>query len=318
MMSLKPFTSHPPDGGKGSHDVRCENNMATLRDILRKIGAVKKTQQITRAMNMVAAAKLRSTQRRMESFEPYAVKFAEVLGNLASRTDPDIHPLLVKREEVSRVELLHFTSDRGLCGSFNVHTLHVAEKWIKDVAETGKECGLTLVGRKGRDYFRRRGFNITTSHVQIYGNIDITFVNQMAGDLIERYMTGAVDEVYMIYTRYISMAKQEPTLVKLIPVETPGQGEEIGEAAREYLYEPSAEELLIELLPKHISVQIYNAFLQNEVSEHAARMAAMDNATKNCREIVENLTLVYNKARQASITAELMDIVGGAEAIMGT
>ena len=289
--------------------------MATLRDILRKIGAVKKTQQITKAMNMVAAAKLRTTQGRMENFKPYAGKFAEVLGNLASGMDPGIHPLLVKKEEVSRVELLHFTADRGLCGSFNVNTVNAAQKWIKGQQDNGKDCSLTLVGKKGRDFFRKQGANITESHIQIYGMIDISFINQMTRGFITRYLSDEIDEVNMIYTRFISMAKQEPTLVKLIPIEPPQKGAETEEEAAEYLCEPSAEKLLIELLPKHISVQIYNAFLQNEVSEHAARMSAMDNATKNCSDIVENLTLVYNKARQAAITAELMDIVGGAEAI---
>ena len=289
--------------------------MATLRDILRKIGAVKKTQQITKAMYMVAAARLRTTQRRMENFKPYAGKFAEVLGNLASGIDPEIHPLLVKKEEVSRVELLHFTADRGLCGSFNGNTVNAAEKWIKGQKDNGRDCSLTLVGKKGRDFFRKQGANITESHIQIYGKIDISFINQMTRGFITRYLSDEIDEVHMIYTRFISMAKQEPTLVKLIPIEPPQREAETEEKAAEYLCEPSAEELLIELLPKHISVQIYNAFLQNEVSEHAARMSAMDNATRNCREIVENLTLVYNKARQAAITAELMDIVGGAEAI---
>lgn len=289
--------------------------MATLKDILTKISAVKKTQQITRAMNMVAAAKLRSTQSRMENFEPYASKFAQVLGNLASRIDPEIHPLLVKREEVSRVELLHFTADRGLCGSFNMNNIILGERWVDEQIKNGREYGLTIVGKKGRDHFRKRDYHITTSHVQIYGNIDISFVNQMAMDFISSYMSGELDELYMVYSRFINVAKQEPVLVKLIPIEPPQREEEGEEGASEYLCEPSAEELLIDLLPKHISVQIYNAFLQNEVSEHAARMAAMDNATKNCKEMVEDLTLVYNKARQAAITAELMDIVGGAEAI---
>ncbi|MFH1243051.1 MAG: ATP synthase F1 subunit gamma [Pseudomonadota bacterium] len=289
--------------------------MATLRDILRKIGAVKKTRQITRAMNMVAAARLRNTQGRMESFEPYAAKFAEVLGNLARGMDPEIHPLLVKRDEIRKVELLHFTSDRGLCGSFNVNTINFAGKWIKQQQEEGRDYSLTLVGKKGRDYFRKRGANITASHIQIYGQIDISFINRMTGDFTNRYLSGEIDEVSMIYTRFISMVKQEPTLVKLIPIEPPRSEEPAEGRAAEYLCEPSAEDLVIELLPKHISVQIYNAFIQNEVSEQAARMAAMDNATKNCSEVIENLTLVYNKARQAAITAELMDIVGGAEAI---
>jgi F-type H+-transporting ATPase subunit gamma len=287
--------------------------MATLRDIKNKIAAVKKTKQITRAMNMVAASRLRTTQGRMENFAPYAKKFSEVLGNLASRVEPEIHPLLVKREKISKVELLHFTADRGLCGSFNVNSINRATKWIKEQNAAGRESILTLVGKKGRDFFRRGKYNTRESFTGLYGTLDISFINKMTTGLIQRYLSGEADEVYMIYSRFIGMAKQEPTLVKLIPIEPPKE-EEAG-ARTDYLYEPSAEALLIELLPKHINVQIMNAFLQQETSEHAARMAAMDNATKNCSELVQSLTLVYNKARQASITAELMDIVGGAEAL---
>lgn len=288
--------------------------MATLRDIQHKIGAVKKTMQITRAMNMVAASKLRSVQGRMESFDPYARKFAEVLGNLASRIDPDIHPLLVTKEDISKVELLHFSADRGLCGSFNMNSMGMAEKWIKEQQAKNMDCSLTLIGKKGRDYFKRRNYPIKASHVNIYGSIDMVFVAGMTRDLIDRFMADEIHEVYMIYSRFFGMAKQEPTVVKLIPIEPPKTEVGIEEMA-EYLCEPSAEELLVELLPKHLNVQIYNAFLQNETSEHAARMAAMDNATKNCSEMIENLTLIYNKARQAAITSELMDIVGGAEAL---
>lgn len=289
--------------------------MATLRDILRKIGAVKKTQQITRAMNMVAAARLRNNQGKMERFEPYAAKFAEVLGNLASRIDKDIHPLLVNKEEVKKVELLHFSADRGLCGSFNVNSINNAEKWIKEQMDKGRDYSLTTIGRKSRDYFRRRNVNITISYIQIYKSVDIGFINQMTSEFINRYIDDDIHELYMLYTRFVNIVKQEPTLIKLIPVEPP-QGEEDTESrSSEYLYEPSAEGLLVELLPKHISVQILNAFLQNQVSEEAARMAAMDNATNNCKEMIEDLTLIYNKARQASITNELMDIVSGAEAL---
>jgi len=288
--------------------------MATLRDIKQKISGVKKTKQITRAMNMVAAARLRSTQTKMENFGPYARKFSEVLGNLAGQINPDIHPLLSKREKVSRVELLHFTADRGLCGSFNMNSINKAEKWIKEQGTKGLEVRLTLVGKKGRDYFRRKAIPVTTAHTNIYGTVDISFVNKMTAGFIQRFMAGEIDEVYVLFSRFVSMAKQEPTLVKLIPIEPPKQeGAEGGRV--DYLYEPSSEQLLVELLPKHISVQILNAFLQQETSEHAARMAAMDNATKNCSELIGSLTLIYNKARQAAITAELMDIVGGAEAL---
>ncbi|VBB42416.1 ATP synthase gamma chain [uncultured Desulfatiglans sp.] len=290
--------------------------MATLRDILRKIGAVKKTRQITRAMNMVAAAKLRGAQMKMESFEPYARKFSEVLGNLASRIEPDVHPLLVKKEDVRRVELLHFSADRGLCGSFNMNGINRGEKWIREQKEKGLDVSLNLVGKKGRDFFTRRGYPITAAQTHLYGSVDISFVNKMSAGFIERFLNDEIDEVYMMYSRFVSMARQEPTVVKLIPIEPPRQSEEeVGKTQAEYVCEPDPEDLLIELLPKNISVQIFNAFLQNETSEHAARMAAMDNASKNCKELIETLTLVYNKARQAAITAELMDIVGGAEAL---
>ncbi|RJR35561.1 MAG: ATP synthase F1 subunit gamma [Desulfobacteraceae bacterium] len=288
--------------------------MATLRDIKRKIGAVRKTKQITRAMNMVAAARLRTTQGKMENFAPYARKFAEVLQNLSSRVDREVHPLLVPREKVGTVALLHFTSDRGLCGSFNVNSIMKAEKWIKAEQAQGVAVRLTTIGKKGRDYFKKRNYNIVSSYTNIYGSIDFSFVNKMAAGLTEEYMSGQVDEIYMIYSRFLGMAKQEATVVKLIPIEPPEAKTEAGPAT-EYLIEPSGEDLLVQLLPKHISVQIFNAFLQQETSEHAARMAAMDNATKNCTELVDTLTLVYNKARQAAITKELMDIVGGAEAL---
>jgi F-type H+-transporting ATPase subunit gamma len=288
--------------------------MATLRDIKQKISGVKKTKQITRAMNMVAAARLRSTQTKMENFEPYARKFSEVLGNLAGQINQDVHPLLSKREKVSRVELLHFTADRGLCGSFNMNSINRAEKWVKEQGNKGLEVRLTLVGKKGRDYFRRKAVPLTTAHTNIYGTVDISFVNKMTAGFIQRFMAGEIDEVYVLFSRFVSMARQEPALVKLIPIEPPKQeGAEGGRV--DYLYEPSSEQLLVDLLPKHISVQILNAFLQQETSEHAARMAAMDNATKNCSELIGSLTLIYNKARQAAITAELMDIVGGAEAL---
>jgi F-type H+-transporting ATPase subunit gamma len=288
--------------------------MATLRDIKQKISGVKKTKQITRAMNMVAAARLRSTQTKMENFGPYARKFSEVLGNLAGQINPDVHPLLSKREKISRVELLHFTADRGLCGSFNMNSINKAEKWIKEQGTKGLDVRLTLVGKKGRDYFRRKTVPVTAAHTNIYGTADISFVNKMTAGFIQRFMAGEIDEVYVLFSRFLSMARQEPTLLKLIPIEPPKQGG--AEAAKvDYLYEPSSEQLLVDLLPKHISVQILNAFLQQETSEHAARMAAMDNATKNCSELIGSLTLIYNKARQAAITAELMDIVGGAEAL---
>ena len=187
--------------------------MATLNDIQRQIGAVKKTKQITKAMNMVAASKLRGAQTKMESFEPYASKFAEVLGNLARGIEADIHPLLVTKEQVSQVELLHFSGDRGLCGSFNSNLIAKAVKWIEDRKADGIDSSLTTVGKKGRDYFRKRDFNVTASHVEVYGDIDISFINLLTKNFIDRYLADEVDEVYILYSRFVSMAKQEPTLV---------------------------------------------------------------------------------------------------------
>jgi F-type H+-transporting ATPase subunit gamma len=288
--------------------------MAVLRDIKLKIKAIKKIEQITRAMSMVASAKLRNTQGKMERFAPYARKFEEIMGNLAGRIDPDIHPLLVKRENIANVELLHFSSDKGLCGGFNMNNIALSEKWVKEQREKQRGYQLDLVGKKGRDYFTKRGFNISSSHIHAYTNVNISFVNKMTNDFINKYINNEIDELYMVYSRFISLSKQAPTLVKLIPVEPPEAVKDMG-GASEYLCEPGIKELLVTLLPKHISVQIMNAFFQNEVSEYAARMAAMDNAKKNCKDMVKELTLTFNKARQAAITAELMDIVGGAEAI---
>jgi F-type H+-transporting ATPase subunit gamma len=289
--------------------------MAVLRDIKIKIKAIKKIEQITRAMSMVASAKLRNTQGKMERFAPYARKFEEVMSNLSGRIDPGTHPLLVKREIVENVELLHFSSDKGLCGSFNMNNIALCEKWVNEQREQQKGYRLNIIGRKGRDYFTKRGFNISSSHIHVYGNVNISFVNKMTQEFITKYISGEMDELYMLYSRFISLSKQIPTMVKLIPVEPPDRVADSRAGSDEYLCEPGLKELLVTMLPKHISVQIMNAFFQNEVSEYAARMAAMDNAKKNCKDMVKELTLTFNKARQAAITAELMDIVGGAEAI---
>lgn len=289
--------------------------METIRDIRRKIGAVKKIKQITRAMNMVAAARLRKSQAKIKNFEPYSSKLMELLGRISGCLEPDMHTLLVKREKIKKVELIHFTADRGLCGGFNANLIGMAERWIKDRQEQGVDYSLTLIGGKGSNYFRRRKYNITSARVDAYGDVDISGASQIGSRLIDAYMSGRCDEVHMLYMRFESIARQTPTMVKLIPVEPPPNVGDETESWTEYLYEPSPESLLAELLPRHITVQIFNAFLQNEAGEHAARMVAMDNATKNCDDMVDLLKLTYNKLRQAAITAELMDIIGGAEAV---
>jgi F-type H+-transporting ATPase subunit gamma len=289
--------------------------MATLRDIRRKIGAVKKTQQITKAMNMVSAAKLRGAQQRMEGFRPYAKAFALMLGNLAGRVEPEIHPFFQKAPEVKKVGLVLMTADRGLCGGFNVNLINTAVKFIRQQEAEGHEVVLTCVGRKGRDFFRRRKRAIRAFYVDVWGKFDFANAVVVAREVMSDFLAGEVQEVFLIYANFVNLAIQRPQLVQLLPI----QQEEAAEAApsTEYLFEPPVEQFLEYLLPKYINVRVYHGFLENSASEHAARMTAMDNASSNCKEMITQLTLVMNKARQAAITKELMDIVGGAEALKG-
>ena len=292
--------------------------MAALKDIKRKISAVKQTQKITRAMNMVAASKLRGAQTKMENFRPYAAKFGEVMGSLASRVDSDIHPLLVQPETVNKIELIALSSDRGLCGSFNTNIISAVEKYLRARKEDGQEVSVTLVGRRLRDYFRRRDVNIRKAYHDTMSSFDYAVASNLSREAMDIFLAGEVQEVWMCYTWFQSMARQVVTLTKLLPI-SPQAAEEEAEAAAgttmEYVCEPSVEGLVIDLLPKSVSIQLYNGMLETSTSENAARMQAMDNATKNCKEMITDLTLVYNKARQAAVTAELLDIVGGAEAL---
>lgn len=289
--------------------------MATLQDIRRKIGAVKKTQQITKAMNMVSAAKLRGAQQRMEGFRPYAQAFAMMLGNMAGRVEPEIHPFFTPASEVKRVGLVLMTADRGLCGSFNVNLINQAVKFIREKEAQGIEVSLTCVGRKGRDFFRRRKVEMQTQYVDVWNKFDFSNAVTVAREIMSAFLTGAVQEVYLIHSSFINMAIQRPRMVQLLPIQ-PAEAAETA-PSMEYLFEPPMEQFLEYLLPKYINVQVYHGFLENSASEYAARMTAMDNAQSNCKEMITQLTLVMNKARQAAITRELMDIVGGAEALKG-
>jgi F-type H+-transporting ATPase subunit gamma len=297
--------------------------MATLKDIQLKIGAVKKTKQITKAMNMVAASRLRGAQSNMEGFRPYAGKFAEVLGSLAAKAGEDTSPLLVAREEVKKVHVVLCTSDRGLCGGFNSNLISRAEKFIEERTAQGQEISLTAFGKKGRDWARKNTIQINAEHVGIVGgNFGFNVASTAGRELVDGFLEGTYDEVYVVYSEFISMAKQPAVLKQLLPI-PPIESDE-GEAAdedtpymAEHICEPSADELLGDMLPRNVFVQLFSALLETSTSEHAARMMAMDNATNACNDMIDNLTLIYNKARQAAITAELMDIVGGAEALKG-
>lgn len=297
--------------------------MATLKEVLLKIGAVKKTQQITKAMNMVAASKLRGAQTSMEGFRPYAGKFEEVLGSLAEKSDEEANPLLEAREEVKKVHVVLCTSDRGLCGGFNANLIARADAFIKEKSEQDIDVSITNFGKKGRDWARKGGFEIVSEHLGVVGaKFGFNTAATAGQQLIEGFLDKTYDEVHIIYAEFVSFARQTPILSQMLPILPPEPAEEEPEEEEtpylaEHICEPSPQELLGELLPRNVYVQLYSALLETSTSEHAARMAAMDNATKACKDMLENLTLAYNKARQAAITAELMDIVGGAEALKG-
>jgi F-type H+-transporting ATPase subunit gamma len=297
--------------------------MATLKDIQLKIAAVKKTQQITKAMNMVAASRLRGAQSSMEAFRPYAGKFSEVLGSLAQRAGEASNPLLVPKEEVKKVHLVLCTSDRGLCGGFNANLIEKADAFMKEKAGGGIDFSFTNFGKKGRDWCRKENLQIDSEHLGVVGTSFGFNVAAMAGkNLVEAFLEGTYDEVHLVYAEFVSMARQLPVLQQLLPIppiaaEETEETEEAGAYMPEHICEPSTDSLLGDMLPRNVYVQIYSALRETSTSEHAARMMAMDNATKACRDMIENLTLIYNKARQAAITAELMDIVGGAEALKG-
>ncbi len=296
--------------------------MATLKEVQSKITSVKKTKQITKAMNMVATSRLRGAQTTMEAFRPYAEKFSEVLGNIADKAGDDASPLLTPRDEVNRINIVLMTSDRGLCGGFNVNLIDAAEKLMDDKSAQGFDVSFTNFGKKGRDWCRNNKFQITRQYLNVVGGkFSFNVASTSGQELIDGFLDGSFDEVYVIFANFQGMASQPPVVKQLLPIpviETAGaEADDDKPYMAEHIIEPSPDELLNEMLPKNVFIQIYNALLETSTSEHAARMKAMDNATKACNDMIQNLTLAYNKARQAAITMELMDIIGGAEALKG-
>ena len=297
--------------------------MPSLKDVQNKIAAVKKTKQITKAMNMVATSRLRGAQGNMQNFRPYAAKFSEVLGSLAERAGDEASPLLVPREEIRKIHLVLCTSDRGLCGGFNANLIEKTKSFMAQKAGDNIEFVFTNFGRRGRDWCRKKRYTIIDQHLGVVGTTFPFNISATAGrKLVDGYLNGDYDEVHIIYSEFISVGRQAPTVRQLIPIppletESGIPEDKVSEYQAEHICEPSPESLLGDLLPRSVHVQLHRALLETSTSEHAARMTAMDNATKACNDIIENLTLVFNKARQASITAELMDIVGGAEALKG-
>ncbi|MGE4298241.1 MAG: F0F1 ATP synthase subunit gamma [Desulfovibrionaceae bacterium] len=291
--------------------------MASLKDVQMKITGVKKTKQITKAMNMVASAKLRGAQQRIERFRPYADKFYGMLTDLAGKADEGAHPLLEVREEVKTVAILLCTSDRGLCGSFNSNMINTALRLARAKKAEGKQVKFYCVGKKGRDTVRREGFDLAQAWADQMNAFDFTLANNVGMTLINAYLEGVVDEVTIVFGQFVSMARQEPITLQVLPIGTAEKAEEAASGQSEYIYEPDVVGLLAELLPRFVKVQVYRGLLDTSASEHAARMSAMDNATRSCDDMIHALTLLYNKTRQAAITTELMDIVSGAEALKG-
>lgn len=295
--------------------------MASLKDVKQKIGGVKKTSQITSAMNMVAAAKLRGAQDKMESFRDYAEKFNSAMGNLSSGMQSGQFPLMEARE-VQTVELVVVTSDRGLCGSFNSNVINMVLKLIAEKQKEGKTVSIVCIGKKGYQKLRHSGL-VRKNHVDIMAKFEMYNARAIAQDVADNFLEGAADEVLLIYPEFISVGVQRPKLMPFLPVqpvveeaaEAVDKKDDASEAAVAYIYEPGSEEIMTVLQPLYLNVMVYHAMLETGAGEHAARMTSMDNATKACHDIVHDLTLVYNKVRQGSITAELMDIVGGAEAL---
>jgi len=286
----------------------------SLKDLKRKIVAVQKTKQITRAMNMVAASKFKSAQLKMENFRPYAGKFMEVLNSLALRVDSSTHPLLAVRDP-KKIRVICMTSDRGLCGGFNTNVIKATERFIKEKEKEGKDVSLIAVGRKSRDFFKKKA-KIIAQKTDVLSKFDMTLAVSIADEVILPFIKEEYDELYLIYNQFINVSVQKPTVVRLFPLPSIGQEADVDpDRFLDYTYEPSDEALLQRLLPMYVHVLVYRALLETSAGENGARMAAMDNATSNCQELIDSLTLKMNKARQAAITAELMDIVGGTEAL---
>jgi len=291
--------------------------MPSLKDVQDKIVGVKKPAQITKAMNMVASAKLRGAQEKMESFRPYAGKFNEAMSNLSGGSNSSSFPLMENRE-ASTVELVVITSDRGLCGSFNTNIFKLTDKLIAGYEAEGKKVSLVCVGKKGNAYFKKTG-KIRKSFVDIMGSFQMFNAREIAQDVAANFIAEESDKVEIVFGQFKSVAVQRPVSMNLLPIEPVEDDDKSSDKAisGEYIYEPSTEEIMDVMQPLYLNVILYHAMLEVGASEHAARMTAMDNATNACKDIIDNLTLVYNKARQAAVTGELMDIVGGAEALKG-
>jgi len=283
--------------------------MPSLKALRKRVATVRSTQQITKAMKMVAAARLRRAQDAAERARPYAAKLTELFATVAAGADAERHALLARRDE-KRIDMIVLTSDRGLCGGYNSNLLRFADHFLRDHSDL--EATTVPIGKKGVEYYVRRGRRIHGQQTGILTVPIATLAGGIAADLTQRFESAETDAVYLVYNRFQSAIAQVPTVVRLLPVALPET-----EASVDYILEPARDELLARLLPRYIAALLAQAILEATASEHAARMTAMDNATRNAAEVIDRLTLQMNRARQATITKELMEIVGGAEALKG-
>jgi F-type H+-transporting ATPase subunit gamma len=289
--------------------------MPSLKSIKKRIVSVKNTRQITKAMKMVSAAKLRRAQENVVAARPYASKLSEVLGRLSGNVPADCSPLIQRREGSNKALLVVVTSDRGLCGGFNTNLCKAADRYVKANKSTFSELKIMTLGRKGYDYFKNR-HSVWKNHINLQSGLSYHTAALIGQEIIEDYLAEEFDEVHIVYNEFRSVMSQEVTFTQLLPV-APTAAEDQDVEPREYIYEPGQAELLAELLPKHIEVQIFKTLLESVAGEHGARMTAMDSASKNASEMIGKLTLIYNRARQAAITKELMEIISGAESQKG-
>jgi F-type H+-transporting ATPase subunit gamma len=287
--------------------------MPSLIDLRRRIRAVKSTQQITKAMKMIAASRLKRAQDRVIAARPFAQRMLAVLNSLAARVDPDSHPLLRSGAAGGRPFLIVITADRGLCGSFNSNVIKAAGQFILSETQGGREIALGLVGRKGRDFFRRRGFEVRYEQVGVFQRLAFSHAADIANRAIEDFVSGQASSVHLVYNEFKSVMSQRIVVEQLLPIPRLEPGAQAGPVA-DYLYEPGPEEIFRDLLPRHVQAQVYRALLESNAAFFAAQMTAMDAATRNSAEMIENLTLYMNKVRQAAITREIIEVVSGAAA----
>jgi F-type H+-transporting ATPase subunit gamma len=287
--------------------------MPSLIDLRRRIRAVKSTQQITKAMKMIAASRLRRAQERVVSARPFAQRMFTVLNGLVSRVDQDLHPLLrVTPPPGARPLLIVITADRGLCGSFNSNVIKAAGHFIVNEGR-GREISVGLVGRKGREFFRRRGFDVRYEAVGIFQRLSFNDAVALANAAIEEFTSGNASTVHLVYNEFKSVMTQRIVVEQLLPIPRL-EGNESSAPSVDYLYEPAPAQIFADLLPRHVQVQVYRALLESNAAFFAAQMTAMDAATRNSAEMLENLTLYMNKVRQAAITREIIEVVSGAAA----